>query len=133
MVPSSPTTLFEASIPSSSLRPFSRILVSLSKIGDELSFEASSSKVSWPLQHALIQVMLSALSLSKAAFGMITLEGNTFFTSYTCPDPERSNGIVVHCKMQIRVLSQTKSTHNSSSSVSSKRETLKPARIKIRV
>src|SRR5277367_1727305 len=45
MAPSAVTTLFEASIPSTSLRPFSRILVGLSRIGDELCFEASSSKV----------------------------------------------------------------------------------------
>jgi hypothetical protein len=45
MVPSSPAILFEAAVPSASLRPLSRILVALSKIGDELSFEASTSKV----------------------------------------------------------------------------------------
>ena len=45
MFSSSSTTHFEATIPSTSLRPLSRILVSLSKVGDELSFEASSSKV----------------------------------------------------------------------------------------
>ena len=38
-------TLFEATIPSTSLRPFFRILVGLSRISDELYFEASSSKV----------------------------------------------------------------------------------------
>ena len=45
MAPSAVTTLFDATIPSVSLRPFSRILVGLSRIGDELCFEASSSKV----------------------------------------------------------------------------------------
>ena len=45
MAPSAAMTLFEATIPSISLRPFSRILVGLSRIGDELCFEASSSKV----------------------------------------------------------------------------------------
>jgi len=49
MAPSAATTLFEATIPSTSLRPFSRILVGLSRIGDELCFEASSSKV---MEHA---------------------------------------------------------------------------------
>jgi hypothetical protein len=45
MVPSSATTLFDATIPFTSLRPLSRILVALAKLGDELSFEATASQV----------------------------------------------------------------------------------------
>jgi len=51
MVPSTSTTLFEATIPSSSLRPLSRILIALSKLSDELSFEADSTKALSPRRH----------------------------------------------------------------------------------
>lgn len=59
MVPSAATTLFEATVPSTSLRPLSRILVSLSKIGDEVCFEASPSEV--PLRVKLVLIVGYAL------------------------------------------------------------------------
>jgi len=104
MVPSAATTLFEATIPSSSLRPLSRILVALSKLNDEVSFEATSSKVSNMKEApSNVQVILSAINLSKSAFGISKLDGNAFFTSYHCPDPNGHGGVVVRCKMQTRV------------------------------
>src|SRR5580704_11925561 len=97
-----PPTSFEATIPFASLRPLSRILVSLSKIGDELCFQATPTMV--PLLHLLItQVILSTLNQSKSAFGMIKLDKRTFFSKFECLNGYNPGDIVVTCKMQIRV------------------------------
>jgi hypothetical protein len=65
--------------------------------------------------------MLSAINLSKSAFGMIKLDSRTFFTSYNCPDPTNHQDVLVRCKMQIRVSPFVPWSNCSSSWVSSKR------------
>ena len=119
MVPSASTTLFEATIPYTSLRPLSRVLVGLSRIGDELCFEATTTKV-----------MLSAMNLSKSAFGIVTLNADAFFTSYKCRNQDNE----VRCKMQIRVSDYFYCCVDGSFfSVSSRRVTSRRERTKIQV
>jgi len=56
--------------------------------------------------------MLSAINMSKSAFGMVKLDARTFFTAYDCPDimGARRGEVVVRCKMQTRVSSFPPST-----------------------
>jgi len=53
--------------------------------------------------------MLSAINMSKSAFGMVKLDARTFFTAYDCPDimGARRGEVVVRCKMQTRVSPST--------------------------
>jgi hypothetical protein len=77
--------------------------------------------------------MLSAINSSKSAFGIIKLHGKTFFTSYNCPDPTNHRGVIVRCKMQIRVLCRPSVSDISFFSVYSRRAILRPERIRILV
>ncbi|CCJ29877.1 unnamed protein product, partial [Pneumocystis jirovecii] len=84
-----------AVVPGIHLRDFSKVLLCLSKIGDELSIETRKNKV-----------LLSSLNISKSAFGLITLDCSKFFEKYEYLPYESSetskNSQALKCKVQIR-------------------------------
>jgi Rad9 len=130
-----PNILFEAMIPSSSLRAFSRVLGALSRIGDEICFETCSTQVTRCLFRALTsQLLLSAISLSKSAFGIVKLDSRKFFSSYRCPNPTQHQGVLVRCKVQTRVPTCVLlRSYRSYFWAFSRRAISRRARIKIRV
>ncbi|KAG4301402.1 hypothetical protein PCK1_002328 [Pneumocystis canis] len=79
------------------LKDFSKILLSLSKIGDELSIEAKKNKV-----------LFSSLNATKSAFGLITFSLKFFekYEYFPCEQPFdiSKNSQTLKCKVQIRLL-----------------------------
>ncbi|KAG4306004.1 hypothetical protein PORY_000914 [Pneumocystis oryctolagi] len=88
-----------AVIPGIYLKDFSKVLLCLSKIGDELSIETKKNKV-----------LLSSLNASKSVFGLITFDCSRFFEKYEYLPCESSceisskNNQTLKCKVQIRLL-----------------------------
>ncbi|BFZ59673.1 hypothetical protein YB2330_000687 [Saitoella coloradoensis] len=80
-----------AVIPGQHLKEFSRILVCLSKLGDEVTIEPKGGKL-----------ILSSLNSSKSAFGMVVLHATKFFDRYDLNDLGDEGGMT--CKVNLRLL-----------------------------